>query len=48
MKKLANKYNFEVQYVTKDILKLDANGRCSNPKCKCRKISCNNLLQNKI
>lgn len=37
VKKLANAYNFEVQYVTKDILNLDKNGKCSNPKCKCHK-----------
>lgn len=37
VKKLANAYNFEVQYVTKDILNLDKNNKCSNPKCKCHK-----------
>ena len=37
VKQLANAYNFEVQYVTKDILNLDPQGKCSNPKCKCHK-----------
>ena len=37
VKKLANAYNFEVQYVTKSILNLDKKGKCSNPKCKCHK-----------
>lgn len=37
VKKLGKKYHFDVEYVTNDILKLDENGKCQNPKCKCHK-----------
>lgn len=40
VKRLANAYNFEVSYVTKDILNLDKYGRCSNLQCKCHKRNC--------
>lgn len=31
-------YNFDVDYVTPEILNIDKNGKCNNPKCKCKKI----------
>lgn len=37
VKKIAKKYNFDVEYVTNDILNLDKDGKCQNPECKCRK-----------
>lgn len=37
IKKLAKKYKFDVEYVTDDILELDKDGKCLNPKCKCHK-----------
>lgn len=37
IKKLANKYKFDVEYVTDDILELDKDGKCLNSKCKCHK-----------
>lgn len=37
VKKIAKKYNFDVEYVTNDILNLDKNGECQNPECKCHK-----------
>ncbi len=37
VKKLGKKYKFDVEYVTNDILKLDEDGKCNNPKCKCRR-----------
>lgn len=36
-KRIAKKYKFDVEYVTNDILKLDKDGKCQNPKCKCHK-----------
>ena len=35
---LAKIYDFDVEYVTNDILKIDKNGKCFNMGCKCRKI----------
>lgn len=35
--KLAEKYNFDVEYVTNNILKLDNEGKCEYPLCKCTK-----------
>ena len=37
VKKLAKKYKFDIEYVTNDILNLDENDKCQNPKCKCHK-----------
>ena len=37
VKKIGNKYGFEVEYITEEILNLDKNGRCQNPSCKCNK-----------
>ena len=37
VKKLAKKYKFDVKYITDDILHLDKDGKCQNPKCKCHK-----------
>lgn len=37
VKKIAKKYKFDVEYVTNDILNLDIEGKCQNPKCKCHK-----------
>jgi hypothetical protein len=36
VKALAQKYNFDVEYVTPAILNLK-NGQCSNPECKCHR-----------
>lgn len=33
--KLSKIYNFDVEYVTNDILELDENGKCFNKECKC-------------
>ena len=35
--KLSKIYNFDVEYVTNDILELDENERCFNKECKCYK-----------
>ena len=37
VKRLGKKYHFDVEYVTNDILNLDKEGKCQNPKCKCHK-----------
>ena len=37
VKKLAKKYKFDVEYITDDILHLDKDGKCQNPKYKCHK-----------
>lgn len=36
--KLSEIYNFDVEYVTNDILNLDENGKCFNKKCKCYRL----------
>ncbi len=36
--KLSEIYNFDVEYVTNDILNLDKNGKCFNKKCKCYRL----------
>ena len=36
VEKLAKIYDFDFEYVTNAILKLDKDGRCSYCKCKCR------------
>ena len=36
VEKLSKVYNFDVEFVTNAILKLDKNGRCSYCKCKCK------------
>lgn len=36
VEKLAKIYDFDFEYVTNEILKLDKDGRCSYCKCKCR------------
>lgn len=37
VKALSKIHNFDVEYVTTDILELDCHNRCKNPKCKCHK-----------
>ena len=37
VKRIGKKYNFDTEYVTNDILKIDGNGKCFYPKCKCNK-----------
>lgn len=37
VEKLGRKYKFDTEYVTNDILNLDTEGKCNNPKCKCHK-----------
>ena len=37
VKTIGEKYGIDVEYVTNDILKLDKNGKCFNPECKCNK-----------
>lgn len=32
---LGRKYDFDVEYITNDILKITKDGKCSNPKCRC-------------
>lgn len=32
---LGRKYDFDVEYITNDILKTTKDGKCSNPKCIC-------------
>lgn len=32
---LGRKYDFDVEYITNDILKTTKDGKCSNPKCRC-------------
>lgn len=41
VKRIAKKYNFDVEYVTNDILNLDKNGECFNPECKCHQYANN-------
>lgn len=36
VKRIAEKYDIDTQYVTNDILKPDKEGRCQYPGCKCR------------
>ncbi|MCR5266395.1 MAG: hypothetical protein K6E29_07360 [Cyanobacteria bacterium RUI128] len=38
VKALAQIHDFDVGYVTPDILKTDSLNRCKNPKCRCHKI----------
>lgn len=49
VKKIGDKYKFDVEYITDDILKLDKDGKCFNPECKCHKneqnIHHNNIQQ---
>lgn len=35
IQRIGKKYNFDTEYVTNDILNLDNEGKCFNPKCKC-------------
>lgn len=44
VKKIGKKYRFDTEYVTNDILNLDKDGKCFNPKCKCH----NDMNQNTI
>ena len=37
VKKLADIYHFDVEYITPKILNLNTNGECSNQTCKCHK-----------
>ena len=37
IQKISEKFNFDVEFVTNDILKLDAKGKCNNKQCKCNK-----------
>ena len=37
IKKIGEVYNFEVEYITDDILSLDKNGKCPYTDCKCNK-----------
>lgn len=37
IKKIGETYNFDVEYVTDDILQLDENGNCIYVNCKCHK-----------
>ena len=37
IKKIGEVYNFEVEYITDDILNLNENGRCLYIDCKCNK-----------
>ncbi len=35
IQKIGKKYKIDTEYVTNDILQLDKEGKCLNPKCKC-------------
>ena len=35
VKNIAKKYDFDVEYLTNKILKLNKKGECFNPNCKC-------------
>ena len=48
IKKIAKKYRMKVSYVTNDILNLDENGKCFNPKCKCHEDLHHNKMQQNI
>ncbi len=37
IQKIAKKYNFDVEYITNDILNLNQKNKCNYPKCKCHK-----------
>ena len=37
VQKLADKYGFEVEYVTDEILNLDKGGKCKYKECRCNK-----------
>ena len=37
VKKIGEVYGIEVEYVSDEILNLDKDGKCQNPKCKCHK-----------
>lgn len=37
VKALSKVHNFDVEYVTTDILELDCHNHCKNPRCKCHK-----------
>ena len=37
IKKIGEVYNFEVEYITDDILNLDESGKCPYKDCKCNK-----------
>lgn len=37
VKALSKIHNFDVEYVTPDILELNCRNQCKNPKCKCHK-----------
>jgi hypothetical protein len=37
VRKLAERYGFDIEYVTNDILRTDNEGKCDNPECKCHK-----------
>ncbi len=39
VEKLSKIYNFDIEYVTDDILKLSKNGECGYSKCKCHKVN---------
>ena len=47
VQRLGRKYKFDTEYVTNDILQLDENGQCFNPKCKCHKQRNTDGLQQK-
>lgn len=38
VQKLAEKYNFEAEYITNSILTLDKDGKCNVPQCRCHKV----------
>lgn len=49
VQRVGKKYKFDTEYITNDILHLDINGQCSNPRCKCHKQQeTTNMQQNLI
>jgi len=45
VKKVGDKYGITVENVTNDILKLNEDGKCFNPECKCNKDLHHNKMQ---
>ena len=48
IKKIGKKYKFDTEYVTNDILNLDKEGKCFNPKCKCNRDIHQNIMHQNI
>ena len=38
IQRIGKKYKIDIEYVTNEILNVDENYKCKNPKCKCHKV----------